>query len=237
MNLLKHVPNALTCANLFCGCVAIVFSYTGNLEWACVLIGLAALFDFLDGFAARLLKVSGPLGKQLDSLADMVSFGVAPGALMFMLISHSVTYELRHLMFIAFLIPVFSALRLAKFNIDTRQTDSFIGVPTPANTILIASLPLILKYQPELFGIDMKALILNKYGLIGLTLLMSWLMIAELPLFALKFKDFTWTNNKVRYIFLAAAVVLLITLRFAGIPIIIFLYVALSLIHNSMKKN
>ncbi len=236
MKLLKHIPNAITCGNLLFGCVAIVFSYTGNLAWASVAIGCSALLDFLDGFAARILKVHSEIGKQLDSLADMVSFGVAPGAIMFMLISHSVTYETRHLMFIAFLITVFSAIRLAKFNIDTRQTDSFIGVPTPANTILIASFPLILKYQPEFWGMNVQAIIANKYFLIGLTVLMSYLLVAELPLFALKFKDFGWSNNRIRYIFLASCLVLLIIFQFIGIPFIILLYVLLSLINNMSQK-
>jgi len=230
MKLKQHLPNAITCGNLFCGCIAIVFAYTNNLHWASIVIGLAALLDFLDGFAARLLKVHSPIGQQLDSLADMVSFGVAPGAIMFMLINNTLTAENHNLVWFSFVITVFSALRLAKFNIDTRQTDSFIGVPTPANTILIASFPLILRFQPELFNMNIAAILLNTWFLIGTTLVMSYLLVAELPLFALKFKNFKWTDNKVRYIFLVSSLLLLIIFQFIAIPFIILLYVLMSMI-------
>ena len=166
MNIKKHIPNAITCGNLFCGCLAIVSALRGNLVLSAYLVGIAAVLDFFDGFTARLLKVGGEMGKQLDSLADMVTFGVVPGIVLFQLMSATtlcdkptvctsdiVTYEKStvllannidsYWLLLSFFITIFSALRLAKFNIDTRQTDSFIGVPTPANTILICSIPLI----------------------------------------------------------------------------------------------
>ena len=138
---------------------------------------------------------------------------------------------------LAFLITIFSALRLAKFNIDTRQTDSFIGVPTPANTILICSIPLINKFQPTILGFDITAITVNFYFLVGLTILMSYLLVAELPLFALKFKNFGWLDNKIRYSFLIISVVLLILFQFVAIPFIIFLYILLSIINNMMNKS
>jgi CDP-diacylglycerol--serine O-phosphatidyltransferase len=225
--------------------------------------------DFLDGFVARLLKVHSEIGKQLDSLADMVTFGVVPGVVMYTLINESihVNYPLtdvfsewdfrsmRWLSWLGFLITIFSAIRLAKFNIDTRQSDSFIGVPTPANCILICSLPLVLdlhigvnEYSRTtvndslsingftLWSFD-SGLFLNLWFLLGLTLVMSFLLVAELPLFALKFKNFTWTDNKIRFIFLALCLVLLIIFRQLGIPFIIVLYIIMSVVNNLMNRN
>lgn len=249
----RNIPNAITCGNLLCGCLAIVCAFNGNLIWASYLVGIAAVLDFLDGFAARMLKVHSEIGKQLDSLADMVTFGVVPGVIMFKLIFQSLNreayrislddlysstgnHETPYLIFIAFLITVFSALRLAKFNIDTRQTDSFIGVPTPANTILIASFPLILGFHGEAYP-WLESIILNKYFLLGITILMSFLLVAELPLFALKFKHFKWKGNEIRFIFLGLSLLLLILFQFVGIPFIIFLYVILSVINNTGKKK
>lgn len=249
MNIKKHIPNAITSGNLFCGCLAIVCAFNENLIWTGYLVVLAAVLDFFDGFAARLLKVGGEMGKQLDSLADMVTFGVVPGIVMYKLISHaspilfqSISRDLSvtvliFLPFIAFTITIFSAVRLAKFNIDTRQTDSFIGVPTPANSILICSIPLINAYQAEIFGFQIHSITGNIYFLIGLTLLMSYLLIAELPLFALKFKNFGWDDNKLRYSFLIISVLLLILFQFIAIPFIIFLYILLSVISNGMNKT
>jgi CDP-diacylglycerol--serine O-phosphatidyltransferase len=283
VNIRKHIPNAITCGNLFCGCLAIVVAFQGNLIWTAYLVGLAAVLDFLDGFAARLLHVSGELGKQLDSLADMVTFGVVPGVVLYQLFSMWVLrQQLVHfdlmstlrgelntaptwhflLPFMGFLITIFSCIRLAKFNIDFRQSDSFIGLPTPANAALICSLPLILnQYGSSLIpssppaGSFLKSIltglsevsngvnetiaskiIINPWFLGGLTLFMSFLMIAELPLFALKFKNFTWTDNKMRYSFLLLATGLLIIFQYAGIPIIILLYVVLSIINNVLNK-
>lgn len=251
MNIKKHIPNAITCGNLFCGCLAIVFAFKGNLVWTAYLVGIAAVLDFFDGFVARLLKVGGEMGKQLDSLADMVTFGVVPGVVMFnMMPNHygagffngpNECYDqpIAELLFqlSGFIITIFSCLRLAKFNIDTRQTNSFIGVPTPANTILICSIPLINKFQPVILGFNVQTITGNPYFLIGLTLLMSYLLVAELPLFALKFKNFGWPDNKIRYSFLIISVILLILFQFIAIPFIIFLYIVLSIINNLMNKT
>lgn len=258
MNIKKHIPNFLTCCNLLCGCIGIikcfdpiglywgVFNYQ-NLVIASLLIFLACIFDFLDGFAARILNVTSDIGKELDSLADVVTFGVLPGLIIYQLITLSNFFQRLSLGLqdfiihfdiqpgiIVLLIPIFSALRLAKFNIDTRQSESFIGVPTPANAILIASLPLILAYSDSSF---IKDIILNPYFLIALTLIMSYLLVAELPLFALKFKNFKWSGNQIRYIFLALSIILLAIFYFTAIPIIIFLYITLSIIQNKFLKQ
>ncbi|HXA01448.1 MAG TPA: CDP-alcohol phosphatidyltransferase family protein [Cytophagaceae bacterium] len=248
MNIKKHIPNFLTCCNLFCGCLGIIFAFQlPDLSIPCYLIFAACVFDFLDGFVARLLKVQSPIGKELDSLADVMTFGVLPGILVFQLFQFGYIISARWnapiyspqwefililLPFIALLIPIFSALRLAKFNIDTRQSESFIGVPTPANAILIASIPLILWQYPSMVGF-----ILNPYFLIGLTLLMSYLLVAELPLFALKFKNLKWTGNEIRFIFLGLSILLLAFLKWLGIPIIIFLYIILSVVNNVISKK
>lgn len=220
----RHIPNALTCANLLCGCVGIVEVFHNNMLLSCALIGLAAVFDFFDGFAARLLKVSSPIGKELDSLADMTTFGVLPAMIVYQLLLRSVP-GLDNLWIpnLAFLMAVCSALRLAKFNIDPRQSDSFIGVPTPANALLVASLPFILRNHPE-----WESVIVNTTNLLIFTTIMSFLLVAELPLFALKFKSFGWAGNEVRYIFLLAAVVLLGVLGFLAVPLIVGGYVLLS---------
>lgn len=251
MNIKKHIPNAITCGNLFCGCLAVVTAFNGNLVWSAYLVGIAAVLDFFDGFCARMLKVGGEMGKQLDSLADMVTFGVVPGVVMFHLIGQAMAYQLAIsvstpdtaavsmqwplLPFVAFLITIFSGLRLAKFNIDTRQSDSFIGVPTPANSILICSLPLILEFHRDAYG-KYQTLLLNPFLLVGLTLIMSYLLVAELPLFALKFKNFGWADNKIRYSFLIISVLLLILFQFIAIPFIIFLYIVMSVVNNISQK-
>ena len=232
----KHLPNAITCLNLFCGCLAIYFTFHGNMVNAAYMVGLAAVLDFMDGMLARLLKAYSEIGKQLDSLADMVSFGVVPGVVMFHLIATSLAGESSFLgldttifPFLAFLITIFSALRLAKFNIDTRQTTSFIGMPTPACSIFVCSLPLIL--ANDSFGVS--DIILNPYLLGGLTLLLSYLLVAEIPLFALKFKNLSWKDNSVRFIFVMMAVILIALFQFAAIPFVIALYILLSILKPS----
>jgi len=237
MKIKEHIPNILTLLNLLSGCIAIVFAFE-NIILSSYLVGIAAIFDFLDGFAARLLNVKSKIGKDLDSLADMVSFGVVPGIILFRLIETSVinedyyAYFLSFVPFIAFLIPLFSALRLAKFNTDTRQEEMFYGLPTPANAILIASLPLILNQHTYIFGVDFSfliSLISNLYFLISLTIILSYLLIAEIPLLSLKFKSFGWEKNKARYVLLFLSLILLILFQYAGIPLIILLYILMSL--------
>ncbi len=213
--------------------------FRNHLEWAAYLVLVAAFFDLLDGFAARLLKVSSPIGKELDSLADMVSFGVVPGAIIFKLLQQNVStvseYEVvvRIIQFIPFIVTIFSALRLAKFNLDTRQTDSFIGLPTPANTLFVISLPLIL--ADDRFGLSV--LILNPFYLIAISLILSYLLVAELPLIALKFKSTSWKQNNYQYGLIIISAVLFAVLKFAALPVIILLYVLLSLIKNGFNKS
>ena len=229
----KYVPNLITLSNLLCGTVAIVFAVRGTIDWAALFVAIGIFLDFFDGFFARLLHVKSEIGLQLDSLADMVTSGVVPGIVMFQLLNNS-TYVLQTegtfamlLPYFGFLITLASAYRLANFNIDTRQTSGFIGLPTPANTMFILSLPLILQYQPtELFG----SLLHNMWVLLGITLLSAYLLNAEIALFALKFSDYSFKNNALKYVFLALCVILLLSLKIIAIPLIILLYIILSLL-------
>jgi len=247
MQLKKQIPNIITLLNLFCGCIATIMAVQGSLEMAALFVGLGIFFDFFDGFAARILKIQSELGLQLDSLADMVTSGLVPGIVMYQLLKKASTnsssaifntwtvdqnsfqMEISFISLIGLLIALASAYRLAKFNIDTRQTTSFIGLPTPANALLILSLPLILRFQTEVW---IGTVILNPWFLIGLTLLSCYFLNAEVSLFALKFKTWGFAENKVRYLFLLLCVLLLIFLQFTAIPCIIVLYVLLSLIHK-----
>ena len=221
--MLKHIPNLLTISNLICGCIALYFTFHNNLVFAAYLIVLAALFDFMDGAAARLLKVSGPMGKELDSLADMVSFGVVPGSIVFNLLE---TSSLSTYSFIALTIPAFSAYRLAKFNVDDRQSESFIGLPTPANCLFFISFPLISTFQAESFIAE---IIEIPEVLIGLSILLSLALVSEIPLFALKFNNLKFTDNKLRFMFIGIAILLLALLQFSAVPLIVLLYLVLSL--------
>ena len=256
----KNIPNLFTLCNLLCGCIAIVFAFEGNLIWSAYMVGIACVFDFLDGMIARALNVYSELGKQLDSLADMVSFGVLPGVMMFQFLQMSIMRNyseeilnsggngyanidfgifLLIMPYFGFLVTIFSAVRLAKFNLDTRQTDSFIGLPTPANTIFIVSLLFAFKQMRNwnYYELIREYVMFNQYFYLGLAVISSLLLIAPLPLFALKFKNFSWTDNKVRYIFLALALALLIVFRFAGIPLIIILYIILSVVNNILTRS
>jgi len=246
----KHIPNFITLLNVFCGCVATVFAVENNIALAALFVALGIFFDFFDGLAARLLKVQSELGLQLDSLADMITSGLVPGIIMFQLLRTSQTqgwqvaeYSIESqdytslsslLPFFGFIITMASAYRLAKFNIDENQTTSFTGVPTPANTLLIASLPLILLYQHNSLA---NALILNQWFLIGLTLLSAFLLNCSIPLFALKFKTWSFSENKFRYIFLITCLALLITLHFIAIPFILLLYVLSSFLQRNLDSN
>jgi CDP-diacylglycerol--serine O-phosphatidyltransferase len=183
---------------------------------------LSGIFDFFDGFAARLLNVKSNIGKDLDSLADMVSFGFLPGVVMYQLLSQS-DYASPYLPYLAFIITVFSALRLAKFNNDTRQTEDFIGLNTPMNTLFIVSLPFIQKDYPSVIN--------STLLLIGLTALLSWLLVSEIRIFSLKFSSTSWAQNKIKYIFLIISALLLPFLKFAAIPFILVLYIGLSILH------
>lgn len=223
----KHIPNFITCANLFSGCVGMVFAFQENLIFAAYALFLAAIFDFFDGFASRVLQAFSSIGKDLDSLADMVSFGVLPSIILYQLFLQAPQIDSvsTYLNFSAFLIPVFSALRLAKFNNDTRQSEIFIGLPTPANAILIASFPLIIQQYPTLSGI-----ILNPYGLTVFVIVMCALLVAEMPLMSLKFKKRDLNRNIYRYLLLLFSAILILFFKFVAVPVVIFIYITLSII-------
>ncbi|MBY0433513.1 MAG: CDP-diacylglycerol--serine O-phosphatidyltransferase [Cyclobacteriaceae bacterium] len=225
MKLLRHLPNALTCGNLLCGCVGIVFTLHYSTGMAIWFVMLACVFDFFDGFAARMLKVTSPIGKELDSLADMVSFGALPAVTMFQMID--VISANNFIAYSSFSLAVFSALRLAKFNIDENQKDSFTGVPTPANALLSTSLV----YLKEPW--DM--LISQDYFLVIIVAVSSFLLVSPWELFALKFKNFTWSDNKLRFTFLGLSVLLLAFWQIGALPFVILLYVLLSLLTRWVK--
>lgn len=232
MNIKKHIPNILTLLNLFCGCVAIVFIAIGRPENAFFMVSLGIFFDFFDGFFARKFGVAGSLGVQLDSLADMVTSGVAPGFLMYKMIT-SLAYDtdiFSPFASIGFVITLGACYRLANFNIDTRQSDSFIGLPTPANTLFIMSLPLI--------GNEMIVTFLtNQWTLVVISFISAYIMNAEIPLFSLKIKNFSFQKYKLQIGFLLASIVMLVTLKFLAIPLIIITYVLLSVANNLMIKK
>ncbi len=212
------LPNFITCLNLFSGCIAVYLAFNHNYQGAFIAMLVAAVFDFFDGFAARLLHAYSPMGKELDSLADVVSFGVAPGFIVFSLLTEAQLNE--WIPFVAFLIPIFSALRLAKFNIDERQTSSFIGMPTPANAIFWGGMA----FSFSTF------LVANVWLLIVLTLLFSYLLVAEIPMFALKVKNLKWKDNQDQYIFLIGCLLIFGFFRLNAFAPIIFWYILLSLI-------
>lgn len=245
MNLKKHIPNILTLGNLFCGTVATIFAIKGDFVATAILVLIGIGFDFLDGFVARILNVQAELGKQLDSLADMVTSGVVPGLVMMQLLVNAFdtdavgyfgidTYAKTGSIvpYIGLLLTLLAGYRLAKFNIDERQSDSFIGLPTPAMCLFIVSLPLIAEYSNQAFFVG---LIHNKVFLIAITFILSFTMVSELPLFSLKFKNYSIKDNVIKYGFLLFSIVLLIALKFVSIPVIILLYILLSLINNLKK--
>lgn len=243
MNIKKHLPNAVTALNLFCGCIASLAFLQHENELGILFVIGGLIFDFLDGFVARALKVQSEIGKQLDSLADMITFGFVPGVIMYIALSKtspsyiSDSFELifSNLKYLGFSITVFSAIRLAKFNIDDRQTSSFVGLPTPANTILILTIPLVWIFSEE----DSSATIVvqNQISLLCLTLISSYLLIAELSLLSLKFKNFSWKDNKEKYILLISSVFLLWKFSFLAGLFIILLYLIISIIHNITKAQ
>ena len=228
MNLItKQIPNAITCLNLFSGCIVCVMAFQGAYFYAALFIYTASVFDFLDGMAARLLKAYSDIGKELDSLADLISFGLAPGIILFSWLKTmqgEILTEIPIIPYIAFLIPVFSALRLAKFNIDTRQTSSFIGLPVPANAIFIASFISLHDHACLQF------LLHNSWFIIILIFLLSFLLICKLPMFSLKFKSLAWKGNQTRYLFLGLSIILLALFQLMAIPLIIILFILMSLV-------
>lgn len=233
------VPNFITSLNLASGSLAVFFGIEGELGWAAIFIFAAAVFDFLDGMSARLLKAYSEIGKQLDSLADLVSFGLAPAAMLFTMIELAIfkknapIFEIEAttmqwiFLYSVLIVPIAGAFRLAKFNLDTRQSESFLGLPIPANAIFYASLGLILELgtTPAI-----NHLILNRFNLITAIVLFSSLMISEIPMFSLKFKNLKWQDNQIRFLFLALCLILIVLLKFYAIPLIILSYILISVV-------
>ena len=217
----KHIPNTITCCNLISGCTATYFAFLGDFRLALLFIVIGAVFDFFDGMVARLLHVSSPIGKELDSLADDITFGFAPSAIIF---SYIATFHIHVIFepFLTFVMAAFSALRLAKFNLDERQALGFIGLPTPANALFWGSLIVGLQqYDVNFEGLDW-VIILGSF--------ISWyLLIAEIPMFALKFKHWGWKGNEIKYIFILSCIPLLLLLGIIGLAAIIAWYVILSI--------
>lgn len=217
----KHIPNIITSLNLLSGCVGILLVLKGEFTLAFYCVIASGIFDFFDGFVARLLNVKSVIGKELDSLADVISFGLQPAMLMYMLLQSATTNT--YLPYVGFLIVIFSALRLAKFNIDERQTSDFIGVNTPMNTFFIFSLPFLAESYPKV--------IYSPYFLVVITVVTSLLLVSEMKLFAMKLNSLAWKDNKFKYMFLMVAVVLLAIFHFAAIPLIFILYIVFSYLH------
>ena len=220
----KHIPNAITCSNLICGCIATYFAFRGEYLFAYAAIVSGAVFDFFDGFAARLLGVSSPIGKELDSLADVITFGLTPSAILFSLLSACGISEYASVS--AFLVAAFSALRLAKFNLDERQTLGFLGLPTPANALFFASLASILPASSLMEQHPTEVFV----ALLVLIPLSCWLLVSEVPMFALKFKSFGFSDNKLRYGFIIFSAIVLVLLNIAAFVAIIPAYILTSLI-------
>lgn len=246
MSIKKHIPNAITCLNILSGCIASLLAIEGYLYPAALLIILAAVFDFMDGMFARLLGAYSEMGKELDSLADMLSFGFAPATIAFSYLRLAVlgdagaaftpetlSYSQIAILLSAFIISIFSGLRLAKFNVDTRQTTSFIGVPTPANAMFWASLPIILHFGDYPM---IESLLTNQWLILVSVIVTSLLLVSEIPMFALKVKSLRWQENQIRYLFLITLIILAILLKWLVIPLILFVYIFFSLIDNMLKK-
>jgi len=239
----SFVPNTITSFNVLSGSLAIVFAIDNNLVLAGILIIIAAIFDFLDGLSARLLGAYSDMGKELDSLADMISFGLAPAIIAHVLIKNQLMPDQALLdapliiliqVFTPFVIVVFSALRLAKFNIDTRQTESFIGLATPPNAMVWASFPFILAAQNNTW---ISNLIQTPWFIMVLSVVMSLLLVSELPMFSLKFKNLKLANNKIRFAFLLICIILLVVFKVVAIPLIIITYILMSAIQLLIKKS
>ena len=232
MSIKKHIPNTITCCNLLSGCVSILFTCNDHLLWASAMIFVAAIFDFFDGFAARALNAKSPIGGELDSLSDVVSFGVAPSFIVAWMLSKTGIgwwiHDVNLFPMLAFILAAFAAVRLAKFNIDTRQSTSFIGLPVPAVGLFIASLPFML------FGIENSSLlhqiVMNPYFLLAMVAIFSWLMISEVPFFSFKIKNLKFKENILRYFVVIFAIVAVIILKLAALPFVFLFYILLSVI-------
>lgn len=242
MSIRENIANFVTLLNLVCGFLSILFILQGRIEIACYLVLLGGFFDFIDGLTARALNISSELGKQLDSLSDLVTFGVVPGLVAYHLLTLT-SHLNQYWPFIAVLIPMFSAYRLGKFNIDERQTKNFLGMPTPANGIFWISLYIIYtgsfeSFLTQSFSSWMAPLIAKSGFLVTTVIVSSFLLVVPLPLFGFKFDSFSFKGNEIRFLFVILALLLLITLAFTAIPIIIILYILFSMIHNFLTyKN
>lgn len=223
----KHIPNFITCLNLLSGCIGILLVLKGDYLSAFYCVIASGVFDFFDGFVARILHVKSLIGKELDSLADVISFGLQPSMLMYMLLKNVSTNE--YLPYLGFLIAIFSALRLAKFNIDERQTSDFIGVNTPMNTFLIFSIPFIGELYPSI--------VYSPYALIAITVVTSLLLVSELKLFSMKLNSLAWVDNKFKYIFLILSVLLISIFKLMAVPLIFVLYLVFSYLHFASSKR
>ena len=230
MSIKQHIPNAITCGNLVSGCLSILFLTHNMPVKAAIMIFVAGLFDFLDGFAARLLHAHSPIGADLDSLSDVVSFGVAPGFIMYWLMSRSFDLPqwfiagINVLPCLAFLLPVFSAIRLAKFNIDNTQKTTFRGIPAPGMAIFIASLPLALSQVHHL-----KDGVISYWACLGIALIFSFMMVSRLRFFSFKMKSAKWKGNEVRWIFLLVTITSFVIFKWISFPFVMMFYVLLSI--------
>ena len=225
----KHIPNSITCLNLISGCIATYWAFQGDAQLALLFIVIGAVFDFFDGMVARLLHVSSPIGKELDSLADDITFGFAPSAIVFNFLVPLTTHLSPIIPYLAFIMAAFSALRLAKFNLDERQALGFIGLPTPANALFWGALLVGL-------GEEIATLPYAGYLILAGVLISSYLLVSEIPMFALKFKSWGWQGNEVKYIFLLTCIPLLLLLEVSGLAAIIAWYVILSVANTQLAK-
>lgn len=239
MNLKTHIPNLVTLGNLFCGALATIYAVSNDFESAALFVVIGIIFDFFDGFIARLLKVTGEFGKQLDSLADMVTSGVVPGVVMCKLLNSNLEIIFNNNNFLTngsllgLTLTLGACYRLAKFNLDTRQTNSFIGLPTPAMCLFVISLPLI--QQGSNIAL-VQTLLSNSYFLVTVTFLLMFLMNSNISLFSLKFKEYSFANNYWKYLFLITSFFMILFLNYLSIPLIIILYIVVSVILNCKKK-
>ncbi len=233
MQFKKYIPNIITLLNLFCGCIAIIFVTQKNFQLAFFFVSLGIFLDFFDGFFARLFQVSSPLGLQLDSLADMVTSGLVPGFTMFVLLANFDIETPEFFPYLGFVITLGACYRLANFNIDVRQSDSFIGLPTPANALLILSLPLILEEDNYHF---ISELLTSTWFLLLLTALSTFMMNAEIALFSLKIKKLNFKDNSLQIVFLLLSILLLFFFHFLGVALVILMYVLLSSIQNNLIR-
>ncbi|MBN8702491.1 MAG: CDP-alcohol phosphatidyltransferase family protein [Bacteroidetes bacterium] len=246
----NNIPNFFTLANLLFGCIATVAALNNNLVGASYCVGFSLIFDFLDGFMARALKANSPIGKELDSLADMVSFGLVPGVIMFKLIGGALIYQsiqenmsleartvYTKLSYVAFLITLFSAWRLAKFNIDTRQHKTFIGLATPGNTLLIASFPLVIENPTNINEWLLNSAVLNPYFLLVLVVFLSYLLVANIRMFSFKMETFSFADNKPQYILVVSSIILIAFFQYIGLLLVVPLYILLSLVFGGLKKK